>query len=133
MLLEMLVDLLNTSRDPFSRFSGLLEAAFHRCSYKKAFWKYAANLHLQIPMPKSDFNKVGKQLYWNHTSTWVFSCTFTSHFQSKFSWEHFRRAALALRFHWASLQVWNSTERDSYYKWSNQSFGIKNRSMIRIF
>ena len=24
--------------------------------------------------PRSDFNKVVKQFYWNHTSVWVFSC-----------------------------------------------------------
>ena len=27
-------------------------------------------------MLKYDFNKVAKQLYWNHTSTKVFSCKF---------------------------------------------------------
>ena len=39
------------------------EAALQRCSYKKVFWKYAANLHERTPMPKCDFNKVEKQLY----------------------------------------------------------------------
>ena len=28
----------------------------------------------RTPMPKCDFNKVAKQLYWSHTSAWVFSC-----------------------------------------------------------
>ena len=35
-------------------------------------------------MPKCDFNKVAKQLYWNHTSAWVFSCNFGACFQNTF-------------------------------------------------
>ena len=31
-------------------------------------------------MPMFDFNKVAKQLYWNHISTWVSSCRFTTYF-----------------------------------------------------
>ena len=41
------------------------EAALHRCSYKKGFWKYAIDLQQNINA--EDFNKVGKQLYWKHT------------------------------------------------------------------
>ena len=33
-------------------------------------------------MPKCDFNKVAKQLYWNHTSAWVFSYKFVAYFQN---------------------------------------------------
>ena len=50
----------------------LSEVALQRCSYKKVFRRYAANLqentHAQV-----DFNKVAKQFYWNLTLTWVFS------------------------------------------------------------
>ena len=35
-------------------------------------------------MPKCDFNKVALQLYWNHTSAWVFSCKFAAYFQNTF-------------------------------------------------
>ena len=35
--------------------------------------------------------QLAKQLYWNHTSAWVFSCTFAAYFQYKFSQEHFWR------------------------------------------
>ena len=45
-------------------------------------------IYMRAPMPKSDFNNVAKQLYWNHTSTWVFSCKFAAYFQNKFSYEH---------------------------------------------
>ena len=31
-------------------------------------------IYRRTPMPKYDFNKAAKQLYENHTSTWVFSC-----------------------------------------------------------
>ena len=44
-------------------------------------------------MPRCDLNKVAKQLYWNHTSAWVFSCKFAAHFQNIFSKEHIWRAA----------------------------------------
>ena len=33
---------------------------------------------------KKDFNKVALQLYWNHTSAWVFSCKFVAFFQNTF-------------------------------------------------
>ena len=33
-------------------------------------------------MPKCDFNKVAKQLYWNHTSVWVLSCKLATYFQN---------------------------------------------------
>ena len=29
-----------------------------------------------------------KQLYWNNTSAWMFSCKFAAYFQNTFSWEH---------------------------------------------
>ena len=44
-------------------------------------------------MPKCDFNKVAKQLRWNCTSAWVFSCKFAAYFQSTFSEEHLWVAA----------------------------------------
>ena len=44
-------------------------------------------------MPKCDFNKIAKQLYWNLTLTWVFFYKFTAYFQNAFSQEHIWRAA----------------------------------------
>ena len=35
-------------------------------------------------MPKCDFNKVALQLYWNHTSAWLFSCKFAVFFRTPF-------------------------------------------------
>ena len=37
------------------------------------------------PMPKCDYKKVAKQLYWNHTSALVFSCNFSVYFQNTIS------------------------------------------------
>ena len=34
-------------------------------------------IYKRTPMAKCDFDKVTKQLYWNYTSAWVFSCTFS--------------------------------------------------------
>ena len=53
-----------------------LQAALQRCSYKKVFWKYAANLQ-ETPLPKCNFNKFALQLYWNHSSA---CCIFSEHF-----------------------------------------------------
>ena len=55
------------------------EASTQKCSYKKVFWNIQ-----QIYMPKWDFNKVAKQLYWYYTSTWVFYCKFAAYFQNTF-------------------------------------------------
>ena len=50
-------------------------------------------IYRRIPMSMCDFNKVAKQLYWNHTSAWVFSCKIATYFQNTFSKEHLWRAA----------------------------------------
>ena len=39
-------------------------------------------------MSKCGFSKAEKQLYRNHTLTWVFSCKVTAFFQETFSQEH---------------------------------------------
>ena len=44
-------------------------------------------------MSKCHFNKMAKQLYWNHTSARVFPCKFTACFQNTFLKEHLWRAA----------------------------------------
>ena len=44
-------------------------------------------------IPKCYFSKVAKQLYWNRTSAWVFSCKFDAYFQNTFSAEHLWVAA----------------------------------------
>ena len=39
-------------------------------------------------VPKCDFNKVTRQLYWNHTLARLFSCKFAAYFQNTFLSEH---------------------------------------------
>ena len=41
-------------------------------------------IYRRTPMPKCDFNKVAKELYWNRTSAYVFSCKFAACFQNTF-------------------------------------------------
>ena len=48
--------------------------------------------------PKFDFNKAALQLYWNHTSAWVFSWKFVAYFQKTFSWENLWKDASATCF-----------------------------------
>ena len=54
------------------------EPALHRCSYEKVFWKMQP-IYRRTLMPKCDFNKAANQLYWNHSSAWVFSFTFVAY------------------------------------------------------
>ena len=46
------------------------------------------HIYKRTPVPKCHFSKVALQLYWNRTSTWVFSCKFAPYFQNTFSQEH---------------------------------------------
>ena len=57
-------------------FGGVLKK---RCS------ENMQQIYRRTPMPKCDFNEVTKQLYWNHTSAWMFSFKFTAYFQNTFS------------------------------------------------
>ena len=50
-------------------------------------------IYRRTPMSKYGFHNVAKQLYWNCTSAWVFSCKFASYFQNTFSLEHLWRTA----------------------------------------
>ena len=48
----------------------IAEAAVQRYS-KKNCSKKMQQIYKRTPMPKCDFNKVAKSLYWNRTSVWV--------------------------------------------------------------
>ena len=48
--------------------------------YPEIFTKFPG----ETPMPKYDFTNDVKQLCWNRTSTWVFSCKFAAYFQDIF-------------------------------------------------
>ena len=60
------------------------EAALQRCSIRRCS-ESMQQIYRRTLMPKCDFNKVAKQLYWSHTSAWVFSCKFAAYFQNTFS------------------------------------------------
>ena len=42
-------------------------------------------IYRKTPMPKSNLYNVAKQLYLNHTSTWVFFCKFDVYFRNTFT------------------------------------------------
>ena len=70
-----------------------LKGVLEICSKGEHPCRSAISIHLLLPMSKCDFNKVALQLYWNCTSTWVFSCKFAAYFQDTFSQEHLWMAA----------------------------------------
>ena len=80
---------LNNSKNPIlplqkQPFRGVLST---RCS------ENMQQIYTRIPVLTYDFKKVAKQLYWNHTSAWVFSCKFAAYFQNSFYYEHIWIAA----------------------------------------
>ena len=50
------------------------EAAFRGCFLEKMFWKYAANLQ----------ENTHAEVWFQHTSAWLFSCEFVAYFQNTF-------------------------------------------------
>ena len=42
-------------------------------------------IYRRTRMPSCGLNKVVLQLYWNHTSAWVFPCKFAAYFQNTFT------------------------------------------------
>ena len=72
-------------------FSGIVNSSQKqppRGVFKKRCSENMQQIYRRTPMPKYDFNKVAKQLYWNHTSAWLFSCKISPYFQNNFSEEY---------------------------------------------
>ena len=75
---------------------------------RKRCFENMQQLYRRTPMPKCEFNTDAKQLYWNHTSLWVFSCKFAVYFQTTFSQEHLWTAAsVLLRSSWKYVRSIN--------------------------
>ena len=56
-----------------------------RCDdVKKMCSENIQQIYKRTPMPKCDFNKVAKQLHWNHTLAWELPCKFIECFQNTF-------------------------------------------------
>ena len=67
-------------------------AVNQRCFSRKVFYKYLDSLQENIHA------KAWLQLYWNHTSAWVFFCKYTTYLQqSAFFREHFWRTDIVYR------------------------------------
>ena len=69
-------------------------------------------IYKRIPIPKCDFDKVGKQPYWNHTSALVFSYKLAAYFQNTFYQEHLWMAAFAHTKIWPTMKT---TERRHWH------------------
>ena len=72
-------------------FSGIVNSSQKqppRGVFKKRCSENMQTIYRRTPMLKCDFNKVAKQLYWNHTSAWLFSCKISPYFQNNFSEEY---------------------------------------------
>ena len=53
-------------------------------------------VYRRTSIPKCGFNKVAKQLYWNHALGWVFSCNLAAYFHNVFSQKHLWRTVSAM-------------------------------------
>ena len=73
-------------------------------------------IYLRKPMPKCNFSKVAKQLYWNRTATWAFSCKSTAYFQNTFSQEHLWRAASELFYRTPLVAAYLMTKMEIWAK-----------------
>ena len=61
----------------------LSEAVLQKCSSEGILKMYSKFTETHRFL-KCDLNKAPLQLYWNHTSAWVFSCKFAAYFQNTF-------------------------------------------------
>ena len=54
-------------------------------SFKGVLMKRCSEISSRTPMPKCDFHVDAKQLYWNHTSAWLFAYKFAAYSHDCFS------------------------------------------------
>ena len=81
-----------------SYWNGLIQKQPSRGFLKKACSENMQQIYKRTPIPKCDFNKVAKQIYWNRTSAWVFFCKFAAYFLLKKSLNFFKKESLAQVF-----------------------------------
>ena len=62
-----------TKHTALERINSFLQKQPSRSVLRKRCSENIQQIYKRAPMPKCDFDKVGLQLYWNHTSAWVFS------------------------------------------------------------
>ena len=51
---------------------------------RKRCFENIQDIYRRTPMSKYNFNKIKKQLHWNHTSAWMLFCNFFVHLQNTF-------------------------------------------------
>ena len=107
---------------------------------RKRFSENMRQIYRRTPMPKCDFKKIAKKLFWYQTSAWVLSCKFAAYFQNTFPSEHLWTTAYAdgntetttnqhpIRKRYSdnqeSWKIWKQCEgrtKPSYVKWYHAS------------
>ena len=85
---------------------------------KKRCSENMQRIYRRTPMPKYDFNKVAKQLYWNHTSAWCSPVNLLHIFRTSFP----RNTSgwLLLKYHYSFLNftiVFHYFQKTQFYLW----------------
>ena len=106
-----------TQKEPNKFLEVFLQKQQSRGFLKKRCAKNMQQIYRITPMPECNFSKVALQLYWNHTSAWVFSYKFAAYFQNTLSYEHLWMAA--------SVTCWKFTLEKTSYKYIEDK-GVKN-------
>ena len=96
-IVSWIIDTLGNERQRCSQrdlrndyFSLMLRSSHPEVFLEKGVLKNMLQIYRRTPMPECE---VAKQLYWNGTSAWVFSCKFAAYLLNTFSEEQLWRAA----------------------------------------
>ena len=76
-----------TQKEPNKFLEVFLQKQQSRGFLKKRCSENMKQIYRITPMPECNFSKVALQLYWNHTSAWVFSYKFAAYFQNTLTLE----------------------------------------------
>ena len=99
-----------------------------RGTLRKIYSENMQEIYRRTPMPKCDFNKVAKQLYWNRISAWVFSCKFAAYVPNTFSKKQLWVAASGIvRIYWnLYVSTWQAcSKKQKYIRANNANFMTK--------
>ena len=94
------------------------------------------HMYRRTPMSNCDFNIVALQLYWNHTSEWLFSCKFAACFQNTFSKNIYGGVVLEIGagqyydWFWSWKSYKSKTFWKLFYEWSFLHKGKRRRLIL---
>ena len=92
-------------------------------------------LYGRTPMQKCDFRKVVNQLYWNHTSAWLFSCKFAAYLQNS-CFDEYLWGTTSANFYSTCLSYFSIQVRVKFGLFSNifltRSMFSSERAVLRL-